>query len=112
MGDKSRAFVSRALEIATQNPDFLSRSFDLEEMRRDVQLSEALYPILLSVQQLHELVEDTYMAVGSEAYSAALSVYTYAKASDQGAGLDEAIKDMGLRFAGQGKGKPMVEAQG
>lgn len=29
LGDKSRAFVSKALEIATQNPDFLPRSFEL-----------------------------------------------------------------------------------
>ena len=28
MGDKSRAFVSKALEVATQNPEFLPRSFD------------------------------------------------------------------------------------
>ncbi len=99
MGDKSRAFVSRALEIATQNPDFLPRSFDLEEMRRDVELFEAMHPVMLAVKQLHELVDDTYMAVGSEAYSAALSVYNYAKVSGQGAGLDEAVKELGTRFA-------------
>lgn len=45
MGDKSRAFVSKALEVATQNPDFLPRSFNLEELRKDVQLFEALYPL-------------------------------------------------------------------
>ena len=28
MGDKSRAFVGKALEVATQNPEFLPRSFD------------------------------------------------------------------------------------
>lgn len=56
MGDKSRAFVSKALEVATQNPDFLPWSFDLEEMRQDVELFESLYPILLSLTQLHELV--------------------------------------------------------
>ncbi|MCG8366116.1 MAG: hypothetical protein MJA27_22625 [Pseudanabaenales cyanobacterium] len=80
MGDKSRAFVSKALEVATQNPDFLPRSFDLEEMRKDVQLFEALYPLLLSLTQMQELVDDTCMAVGSEAYAAALQVYNYAKA--------------------------------
>lgn len=80
MGDKSRAFVSKALEVATQNQDFLPRSFDLEEMRRDVEMFEALYPLLLSLNQL-QLMDDTYVAVGSEAYAAALLVYNYAKAS-------------------------------
>ncbi len=99
MGDKSRAFVSKALEVATQNPEFLPRSFDLDEMRKDVQLFEALYPVLLSLSQFHELVDDTFLAVGSEAYAAALQVYTYAKASGQGAGLETVVEEMGQRFA-------------
>jgi hypothetical protein len=99
MGDKSRAFVSRALEVATQNPDFLPRSSDLEELRKDVQLFEALYPLLMSLTQMQELVDDTCLAVGSEAYAAALQVYNYAKASGQGAGLDAVVGEMGQRFA-------------
>lgn len=99
MGDKSRAFVSKALEVATQNQDFLPRSFDLEEMRRDVEMFEALYPLLLSLNQLQELMDDTYVAVGSEAYAAALLVYNYAKASGKGAGLDAVVDEMGRRFA-------------
>lgn len=87
LGDKSRAFVSKALEIGTQNPDFLPRSFDLNEMRQDIELFEALYPILLSLTQLQELVDDTSVAVGSEAYAAGLMVYNYAKVSGKGAGL-------------------------
>jgi hypothetical protein len=99
MGDKSRAFVIKALEVATQNPDFLPRSFNLEEMRKDVQLFEALYAIVVAVTQLQELLNDTYMTVGSEAYSAALQVYNYAKASGQGAGLEAVVDELGQRFA-------------
>ncbi|MEH2137821.1 hypothetical protein [Nostoc sp.] len=111
MGDKSRAFVSKALEVATQNPEFLARSFDLEEMRKDVQLFEALYPVLLSLSQLQELVDDTFLAVGSEAYASALQVYTYAKASGQGAGLETVVEEMGQRFARKSrKSKPQAAA--
>ncbi len=39
LGDKSRAFVSKALEIATQNPDFLPRSFDLNERNKRIAIS-------------------------------------------------------------------------
>ncbi|MDZ8184503.1 MAG: hypothetical protein RMX96_06595 [Nostoc sp. ChiSLP02] len=99
MGDKSRAFVSKALQVAAQNPDFLPRSFNLDEMQKDVQLYEALYPVLLSLTQLQELVDDTSLAVGSEAYAAALQVYNYAKSSGQGAGLDAVVVEMGKRFA-------------
>jgi hypothetical protein len=99
MGDKSRAFVSKAMEVAMQNPDFLPRSFDIAELQKDVQLFESLYPILLSLTQLQDLVDDTCLAVGSEAYAAALQVYTYAKASGQGTGLETAVEELGLRFA-------------
>ncbi|MBD0261472.1 MAG: hypothetical protein ICV85_14000 [Tolypothrix sp. T3-bin4] len=105
MGDKSRAFVTKALEVGTQNPEFLPRSFNLEEMRRDLALYEALYPILLGLTQLQELVDDTCMAAGSEAYAAALAVYGYAKASGDVTGLDAVINEMGRRFTRRSKKK-------
>ena len=105
MGDKSRAFVSKALEVATQNPEFLPRSFNLEEMRQDLALYEALYPILLGLTQLQELVDDTCMAAGSEAYASALAVYGYAKARGDVTGLDAVINEMGRRFTSRSKKK-------
>jgi hypothetical protein len=110
MGDKSRAFVSKALEVATQNPDFLPRSFDLEEMRKDVQLFEAMYPIVMAFTQLQELLDDTYVMVGSEAYAAALQVYNYAKASGQGSGLDAVVDELGQRFARKSRKKEAQQA--
>jgi hypothetical protein len=98
-GDKSRAFISKAAEIARQNPDFLPRSFDIEEMWRDVELFESLYPVWQSLTQLCELVEDTKIAVGSEAYVAALLVYNYGRTSGLTTGLDEVMDDLGKRFA-------------
>ncbi len=98
MGDKSRAFVTKALEIATQNPDFLPRSFNVEDMKKDVALHEALYPIWQALTQLCELVDDTQIAVGSEAYVAALLVYKYGKNNPTVSGLDEVMDNLGKRF--------------
>ena len=106
MGDKSRAFVSQALEVAKQNQDILPRSFDVEEMRRDVELANALQPIMLALAQVQELVEDTYLQVGSEAYTAALLVYQYARAGGKGAALDNALDALGQRFARKSKAAP------
>src|SRR5437764_76800 len=72
MGERSRGFVSQALEVAAQNEDILPRSFEVAEMRKDVELAAALLPIITALSQLVELIEDTSMAVGSEAYAAAL----------------------------------------
>lgn len=99
MGDRSQAFVTKALELAKQNPDILPRAFDLEEMRLDVELFEALYPIVAAFAQLEGMLDDTYKLVGSEAYTAALKVYNYAKASGDEAGLAPAIEELGQRFA-------------
>lgn len=99
MGDKSRGFVSQALEVAEQNPDILPRSFDPAEMRKDVELLAALSPVLAALAQLNELVEDTHVAVGSEAYASALLVYQYARAAGKGPALDSALDALGQRFA-------------
>ena len=40
-------------------------------MRKDVQLFEAMYPIVVAMAQLQELLDDTDVTVGSEAYAAA-----------------------------------------
>ena len=99
MGDKSRAFVQKMMEVVKQNQDFLPRSFDVDEMQKDVDLINQLYPIFLALQQFTDLLEDTVMVVGSEAYAAALVAYRYAKDADLGAGLEGVLDDIGRRFA-------------
>jgi hypothetical protein len=99
MGDRSRAFVSQALELATQNPNIIPGGFDTPEMRKDVELLDALAPIMTALMQLGELAEDTYMAVGSEAYTSALLVYQYARAAGRGSALDGALDGLAQRFA-------------
>ena len=99
LGDKSRAFVSKALEVAIQNRSSLPQSFNLDEMRRDVQLFEDLQPVMMAVNVLQDLIEDTFMQAGSEAYAAALAVYSYVKVSRTGDALEVAADDLGRRFA-------------
>lgn len=99
LGDRNHAFTHKALEVASQNPDFLPRSFDIEELRRDLALYDALQPILMALTQLQELVDDTAVAAGGEAYNAALQIYRYAKANSSVAGLDHLVDDLSQRFA-------------
>jgi hypothetical protein len=49
--------------------------------------------------KITELLNDTCLAVGSEAYAAALQVYSYAKASGNVGGMDAVVGEMGQRFA-------------
>jgi hypothetical protein len=64
-----------------------------------VDLLAALSPVRTALAQLSELVEDSYMAIGSEAYTAALLVYQYARSAGKGAALDGALDALGQRFA-------------
>ena len=107
LGDRSRAFVSKALELATQNAGFLPRDFDIEEMKKDVNLFNDLFAIRQAMTTVNELVDDSYMAAGSEAYTAALLVYNYAKSSNVGTqGLDGVLDELGARFARKAKAAP------
>ena len=111
MGDKSLAFVNNSATAAQSNRNILPATFNVEELVQDYQLAIALTEVLISMRQLTEQVDDTSLAVGSEAYAAALQVYSYAKASGQTGGLDTVVEEMGQRFARKSrKAKPQAAA--
>ncbi|HEX8146135.1 MAG TPA: hypothetical protein VF591_02945 [Pyrinomonadaceae bacterium] len=105
-GPKSRGFVEQALQVAEQNPDFLPRTFDVGEMRNDVELYSALLSVQIAVAQLNERVNDTVMAVGSDAYASALLVYQFARAAGKGFALDAALDGLAKRFARKSRSAP------
>ncbi|MFN6478689.1 hypothetical protein [Nostoc sp. DedQUE07] len=112
MGDKSLAFVNNSVTAAQSNREILPASFDVEELIRDYQLASALTELLISVQQLAEQVDDTLMAVGSEAMTSSLTVYDYVKtASKKTPGLKTVAEQLGERFKAI-KGRPTKAASG
>jgi hypothetical protein len=112
MGDKSLAFVTKSLSAAQANPEILPNSFDIEALNRDYQLSRHLLEVLTVLQQLTEKVDDTLMAVGSEAMTNSLSVYDYVKmAAKREPGLKGLAEQLGERFKKMGRksAHPTVE---
>jgi hypothetical protein len=65
MGDRSRAFVSKALAVAQHNSDFLPRSFSVGEVERDVVPADAPLPIIVSPTRLQEQLTDTTRRSGA-----------------------------------------------
>ncbi len=99
IGSKSLAFVNNSLTAAQSNRDILPASFDLEEFARDYQLAAALTDIFFRLQQITEKVDDTLMAVSSEAMSSSLTVYDYVKtAAKKTPGLKILAEQLGDRF--------------
>ncbi|MBE9008199.1 hypothetical protein IQ259_24830 [Fortiea sp. LEGE XX443] len=99
MGDKRLAFVNTSLIAAQSNREILPASFDLDEFIRDYQLATTLTELLIGLRQLTEQVDDTLMAVGSEAMGSSLTVYDYVKtAAKKTPGLKTIAQQMGDRF--------------
>ncbi|MEQ9670475.1 hypothetical protein [Coleofasciculus sp. G2-EDA-02] len=101
MGDKSIAFVHNSLNAAQTNPGILPTNFNTEELERDYQLALRLSELLIRLQQLAEKVDDTLIAVGSEAMKSSLTVYDYVKmAAKTTPGLKSVAEQLKERFKG------------
>jgi hypothetical protein len=84
MGGATQSFVSKALEIADNNPQFIPPFVDLAAMRRDYELATRLQGIEMQLASVLEKVADTNTAAGSEAYVTGLSIYNSIKAAARG----------------------------
>lgn len=99
MGDRSLAFVSNSLTAAQSNPEILPASFDTDELARDYELATTLADLRLNLRQVTEKIDDTLIAVGSEAMASSLSVYDYVKAAaKRQPGLKAVATQLGERF--------------
>lgn len=98
-GDRCVAFIRKAAEVGQMNPGYLPRAFNLEEMRKDMALMDALYPIMVATSQLAEKLADTYAIASSEAYASALLVYRSIKSVKGESGLEQAYAELRRQFA-------------
>jgi hypothetical protein len=81
------------------NPTILPPAFDLSEFKQDFELARRLNEILVQLRKLTEEVDDTLVAVGSEAMQSGLSVYEYVKtAAKHQPGLKATAEQLGARF--------------
>src|SRR5437667_6759452 len=65
LGDKSRAFVLKAVDVATQNPEALPRSHSVQDVQNIADVFRGLTSIRLALQQLYKQVDDTTTKIGS-----------------------------------------------
>ena len=111
LGEKSEAFVRKAMDLASKDNSFLPRSFDVAEMQKDVDLYFDLQSLFRELSRLTEGIDDTLIVAGSEAYAAALAVYRSAKDNGKGDLLDGWIDELGKKFVRKSKsGQPTPTA--
>lgn len=103
MGDKSYAFVTKALEYlkipGTPMPSYIN----VPEMEVDLKGYDTIRQILQSVMPTVDLLQDTTLLSGSEAYVAALAYYNYLKGAAKAnvPGAQTILDDLSARFPGR-----------
>ena len=102
MSDKSLSFVQKALAYAQSNPQFVPPYANIPELQKDFGLASQLALVSQAAHIFTEKVGDTGMAVGSEAYVAALTIYnTVGQAAKVNVpGADTIYQDLKQRFPG------------
>jgi len=96
-GDRSQAFVRKALDLATDTPDILPRDFDLREFEKDVELADKLTRFQAQLVRLQERVRNTIIAAQADAYQQALEVYHRTKRTKR-EGFADLTRELGRRF--------------
>lgn len=112
MGDKSIAFVDKALEMARLNKELVPAYLDIAEVEKDFKLANDLAAIMFEVESLHEKIRNTYLAAGSDAFYGALSFYDGLKAANKAGipGLNSMLEELAKRFPGRKKDKLVNQA--
>ena len=106
MGPKSVDYVNDNLTGANQFPNSLPGDFPVAEFAKDVTLINKLYPLLVASQSLTEGLNDTLLALGSDAMKQGDEVYGFLKlAAKTDANAKALVQQIGRRFNGQGNFK-------
>lgn len=75
VGENLAPFLEQAYRDAEANPDLVPPSLDMEELERDIALFNQLKRILGPVNELVELLNDTHLAAGSDAFETTIVFY-------------------------------------
>jgi hypothetical protein len=102
MGEKTLGFVEKAYQFAQQNPFLRPPYLDMAAFEIDFSDAVGLRVLHNTVRQIEEILDDTIMTAGSEAYQAALAFYSAAKsaAAQDVPGAKAVYEELRERFPG------------
>ncbi len=105
MGDKTMAFVEKAIVHMEQNPSLVPTYVDVAECKKDVEGVSMLREFNNSLEQITEMVGESMMLCGSEAYTASLAFYNAVKGAAKAKvpGAEVIYNDLRKRFIGAKK---------
>ncbi len=105
MGDKTVAFVRKAVEYARADASLRPSYLDVEEMEGDLQAVDILASMQRPLGQLLAGLDDSVLAAGSEVYSGALAYYQAVKGAARARvqGAETIANDLRKRFPGRAR---------
>nr|VFJ63990.1 MAG: hypothetical protein BECKFM1743C_GA0114222_103581 [Candidatus Kentron sp. FM]VFJ66321.1 MAG: hypothetical protein BECKFM1743A_GA0114220_104087 [Candidatus Kentron sp. FM]VFK09752.1 MAG: hypothetical protein BECKFM1743B_GA0114221_101148 [Candidatus Kentron sp. FM] len=78
-GPDSVSFVQNALSAAQDHPDILPSSFKVDHFQRDMELFTVLTELTTFAESVMSQIDDTRLALGSEAMRQSTQIYEYVK---------------------------------
>ena len=102
MGDKSVSFVNKSIEYANIHSNEIPASMPPADVQQDFDAHDELRIIRNAIGSLYESVDDTMMALGSEAFQGANAYYRIFKSAARmnRPGMDAVVEDLGQRYPG------------
>lgn len=103
--DARLPFVEKAFQFGKQEARIVPPFTVLDEYSRDLELYRALGPIENEIHSLAEMISDTRMAAGADAFQSALSIYNSSKgaAKNNIPGTQTIVDELGKLFASKSK---------
>lgn len=100
MGDKTVGFVEKALEYGRKHPEYVPTYVNINEATIDLNAIRVLRDFATPLGILSEMLSDSMMLSGSEAYGTSLSVYNNLKgaAADGQPGAKLLYDELKARF--------------
>lgn len=100
MSDGTLAFGGKSLEHAINHPEFLPSHINLDEWKLDMADVTNLKQIMVLIGDLNQMVDDTRMSAGNEAYFAGRGFYHNVKraAEDGVQGAKPIYDDLKVNF--------------
>ena len=111
MGEKTIPFVTKGNEYLKVPGTPVPPYVDIPELEIDIKAFETLRQILQVIQPTVDMLDDTMLLCGSEAYIAVLAFYTYLKGAAKAnvPGAKTIYDDLGIRFPGRPAKKEKTE---
>lgn len=109
VGERSADFCRQTLDVMRQNPQLIPASLSVADGLADLKSSDQLRQLLVRLTQCFQRLQDTELALRSDAMSLALRGYQLLKLNGRNAGLQPVQRALGNRFSKRRKPKdPMA----